>query len=140
MFKHILISLLVVLTLSVNVQADTPEMKPGKWSITTTTTVPMMGPMDHTVTSCFTKEELQPQDMMQQDGDCKLKNLKTSGSTVSWEIACNNQGGQFTGSASATTKSESLSGQMKMKMVMNGQTMNMETKWKGKYLGACDKK
>lgn len=140
MFKRVLLPLFVILSFSLNAFAGGSEMKPGKWAITTTTQVPMMGPMDHTMTSCFTKEDLKPQEMMKQENnDCKVKNMKTSGSAVSWEIVCNSQGGEFKGSASATSKPESLSGQMKMSMSVNGRTMNMETKWKGKYLGVCDK-
>ncbi len=140
MFKSALLSVVAILTLSANVFAGAPEMKPGKWSITTTTVVPMMGPMDHTTSSCLTKEDLQPQKMMKQENnDCKVKNMKVSGATTLWEVECNSQGGQFSGSASATSKPESISGQMKMKMIMSGQTIDMETKWKGKYIGACDK-
>ena len=137
--KTILIMALGVLVLPPGAYAEEATMKAGKWSITTTTMVPMMGPMEHTMTSCFSETDLKPQKMMKQEGDCHIDDMKTSGSTVTWGIACKNQGGEFKGSASATSAPESLSGQMKMTMTMNGQTMTMETKWKGKYLGACDK-
>lgn len=141
MLKQSFILLLVFFGFVSQSYAESQEMKPGKWEMTTITEMPMMGPMTQTVTSCLTKEELQPQVMMQQEENgCTIKNMKNSGATMSWDIVCSGQSREFSGSATATTSAESVKGEIKMKMIMGGQTMNINTQWKGKYLGPCDKK
>lgn len=141
MFRKTVIAILAVLLLPLNALAAGSPMKPGKWSIVTTTTMPMMPkPMDLTVTQCITKDQLEPRDMVADNKNCTISNIKVSGPTVSWDVVCNSGGGQFSGSGSVTSSEESYNGEMTMKMSMNGKVMNMQTQWKGKYLGACDSK
>lgn len=141
MLKKTLIASLVIVLWPLHGQAAGSPMKPGKWSIDTSTTMPMMAqPMDFTVTQCITKSQLEPQDMVTDVKNCTVSNTKVVGPTVSWDVVCSSGGGKFSGSGSVTSFAESYNGEMTMTMSMNGRTMTMQTRWKGKYLGACDAK
>ena len=113
--------------------ADT--MREGLWELTTTMDIPGM-PMKMAPTKvkhCYTKEEVKDtKSTISRDKNCKVTDMKQSGNKVSWKMKCTGENpGTFTGET--TFKGDSYDSTMKM--VTEGQTMNMKVS--GKRIGNC---
>ncbi len=113
-----------------------------QWEVTTKTEMPGMpaGMGDSTMTLCLAKgAEKDPRQMMQQDDDCKVTNLKTSGNKTTWKMRCDKNGDVMTGSGEVTHKSNSYRGVTKMSGKSDGEVINMTARFSGKRIGtACD--
>lgn len=115
--------------------------KPGKWEMTMRTEMsgmPMKMPA-HTFTYCLTKEDVEHAEKLapeqqQKNNDCKRTDLKVDGKTVSWKITCEKSG--MKGDGHVTYSGDTYTGSMHMTMP-SGNEVN--SKYSGKYLGACDK-
>ena len=134
-----LVFALIVCSLSTLAFAASPA-KPGKWEMTMQmemTGMPMKMPA-HTVTYCLTKEEAENPEKLapeqqRKNSDCKRTDLNINGNTVSWKVECEKS--KMTGEGKITYSGDSFDGGMHMTMP-NGE---MNAKYTGKYLGACDK-
>ena len=130
---------LAVCLLATAVFAASPA-KPGKWEMTMQTEMtgmPMKMPA-HTFTYCLTKEEAENPEKLapeqqRKNSDCKRTDMTISGHTVSWKVTCEKSGTK--GEGKITYASDSFEGNMHLTMP-NGE---MNVKYTGKYLGACDK-
>ena len=113
------------------------DMKEGEWETSTETTMTMgtmsMPPMASKTTYCLTREDLVPKS--EKDKDCKMLKQNVVGNTVSWRVVC----GKSDGEGEITYRGASYKGNFRMKTVEDGQTMTMNTKLAGKYLGPCPK-
>jgi hypothetical protein len=112
-------------------------MKEGEWEISSETSMTMGGmsmpPMAGKSTNCLTRED--PVPATEKDKDCKIVKQKVTGNKVSWRMECKKGEGEGEISYRGTT----YNGFFKMKMVEDGQTMTMNMKLAGKYLGPCPK-
>jgi hypothetical protein len=110
-------------------------MKDGNWEISTETTMVgmPMPPSANKSTFCLTQEELVPKS--DKDKECRIVKQKVVGNTVSWRMECKKGEGEGEISYRGTT----YNGFFKMKVVEDGQAMNMNMKLAGKYLGPCPK-
>ena len=136
-FRKIAIAL-ALCALPTAVFAASP-VKPGKWEAkmqTEMTGMPIKIP-PVTVTHCITKEDAEnPEKLVPQqrkNNDCKFSDMKIDGNTVSWKMTCEKQ--QMTGEGHMTYNGDSYDGAMHMNMAQG----EMNVKYSGKYLGACDK-
>ena len=113
------------------------DMKDGEWEISSETSMTMEGmsmpPMANKSTYCLTREDPVPKS--EKDKDCRIVKQKVVGNTVSWRMECKKGEGEGEISYRGTT----YNGFFKMKMVEDGQTMNLNMKLAGKYLGPCPK-
>jgi len=113
------------------------DMKEGDWEISSVASMTMEGmsmpSMPSKSTYCLTREDPVPQS--ERDKDCRIVNQKVVGNTVSWRMECKKGEGEGEISYRGTT----YDGFIKMKMVEEGQTMTMNVKLAGKYLGPCPK-
>lgn len=112
-------------------------MKAGLWEITTTTEMPGMPftPPPTTMTHCYTAEDVKDQQSVvpQQDGNCKITDLRSSGNKVTWKMVCS---GEQKGKGSGEiTYSGNTAYQGKMKFETEGMTMN--STYKAKRIGEC---
>lgn len=112
-----------------------PQMNPGKWEITTKTEMAGMPAQSITHTQCIKNDDLVP---MSNDANqnCQVKNIKTSGDTVSWEITCGGQGGQMDGTGEVTYNGDTMEG--KMEMTIKGMDTKVKNTLSGKRIGPCD--
>jgi hypothetical protein len=121
----------------------------GKWEVTTTMEMPGMpagrGMPAMTTTQCITKEQAaDPQKMYaqqapqrgNQQNDCKVTDVKTSGSTTTWAMKCTTPQ-EMSGTGEVTYSENAYTSSMKMTMTRGGQTMEMTTKSTGKRVGDC---
>ncbi len=111
------------------------DMKEGEWEILSETSMKMgtmsMPAMTSTVTHCLTREE--PVPASEKEKDCKVVNRKVVGNKVSWRIVC----AKGEGEGEITYHGTTYKGFFKMKAVEDGQTMMMDMKLSGRYLGPC---
>lgn len=109
------------------------DMKEGEWEISSETTMEGMSmpPQAGKSTYCLTQEDLVPN----KDKECKVVNRKVTGNKVSWRTECKKSEGE----GEISYRGTAYNGFFKMKMVDAGQTMTMNIKLAGKYLGPCPK-
>lgn len=113
------------------------DMKDGNWEISSETSMKMEGmsmpPMTSKVTYCLTREDPVPKSG--KDKECMVVSHKVTGNTVSWRVECKKGEGE----GEITYHGTTYKGSMKMKMVEDGETMTMDMKMSGRYLGPCPK-
>lgn len=111
------------------------DMKEGNWEIASESSMTMgamsMPSMGSKSTHCLTREN--PVPASEQDKECRIVNQKVTGNKVSWRMECKKGEGEGEISYHGTT----YDGFIRMKMVEDGQTMTMNTKLTGRYLGPC---
>lgn len=109
------------------------RLKPGKWQVTQTVETGGTAMPPHTLTFCHKVTDAEePLPSQQVPGDCAMKNQKTSGNTVSWDIACS---GEYSmqGSGEMTYRGDSYEGVVRMESPQG----KMTTRMNGKRLGDC---
>jgi hypothetical protein len=140
--KNILRQIVVLFTLILlctagYAQSAGIDMKEGNWEISSESSVTMgeisMPSMGNKSTYCLTRED--PVPATERDKECRIVNQKVKGNKVSWRMECKKGEGEGGISYHGTT----YDGFIKMKMAEDGQTMTMNTKLAGKYLGPCPK-
>jgi hypothetical protein len=128
--------LIVTAVLSTAASAAAPAMKDGLWEITTTTKVPGMPftPPPVTITNCYTKDDVKNQQVVpKQEGNCTIRDLKTSGAKTSWKIVCTGeQSGK--GEGEITWKGDSA---YEGKQKFTTQGMSITSSYKARRIGAC---
>ena len=134
--KHVLAVLVLVSLPSAVLAAD--GIREGLWEITSQMDVPGM-PMAMpatTVRHCYTKEDVKDQKkVITTDKDCKVTDLKSSGSKVSWKMVCTGKNaGTFTGETAFS--GDSYNSVMHMQSE-GGKGSSMTIKAKGKRVGNC---
>jgi hypothetical protein len=118
--------------------ADGVPIEPGQWHIKTAITMPMVsGERLHEITECIDTDTIDPLKMMGPNNECQIASQNIDGDTVSWEMSCNIDGGQATGTGSFTSEGSTASGTMQIQFNVQGQNMQMDTRWEGKRIGAC---
>jgi hypothetical protein len=134
---------LVLLALFACVTMALAEMKEGLWEIKATMEMPGM-PMKipaTTTQTCITKNDMVPKPSAQKgkDQDCKIKEQKITGDTVTYSMECTEKGSMTMEITGETTyKGDTMQGTSKM--TVKGPTpMEMSTKVSGKYIGPCTK-
>ena len=132
------------------------KMKEGQYETSFKMEIPGLpaglGGMNHTVKNCVTKEDLEKGkgDMFsdpksrRNDTSCVMKNMKSSGNTMSYDMECPKEGMNST--TTLAFADNSVKGLTKMQMTgENAKNMppgmgNMQMQFESKYLGAtCSK-
>ncbi len=121
------------------------EMKEGLWEMTMQADMkgaPQQMPAV-TMKQCLTKNDMVPKHQNKQPGqDCKMKDQKIVGDTVTYSMVCQNKdGGSMETAGKMTYKGNSFDGSSTttIKPKGQGQNMQMSTRMSGKYLGPCTK-
>ncbi len=132
------LAVLVVLTAVMPAGAAENPQKPGKWKVTLQMEMPGIPVKIPPVTTdvCLTEEDLKdPQKSVPNDpkSDCKIGDYEVDGNSVTWTMTCAKQ--NMTGTGEITYTDSSYTGSMKM--TVGEQEMN--TRYSGKWLGACTK-
>lgn len=110
------------------------------WEVSTQTEMAGMAMPSMTVTVCQPKSgEPDPQQMMQRDGNCKVTDVKHSGSKTTWKVRCKDDNQDMRGSGEITQGKSSSQGTMHMSGTANGEKVDMNANYRGKRIGAaCD--
>ncbi len=130
-------SLLLSIAMSFAIAFAGPNVKPGKWEITTTTEMtgmPMsIPPVTHT--QCLKGGDFVPQ-TGGENQECNVSDVKVSGDTVSWKLVCSGKSGHMEGTGKTTYSGETMQGEMHM--VIQGAGIEVSNKISGKRIGECD--
>ena len=120
--------------------ASAITIKPGKWEFRSTSSMQGTGaPREQVNQQCLSDAEVKPSTLMQDmSGGCELINPKSDRDSMSWTIQCAGPTGQMSGTGNVRRDGDKLVGGMQMTMAFNGQSMNMNVKWIGTFLGAWD--
>ncbi len=150
MMKKILVLLIATIVPLLLAKVDLAEgqnIKPGKWEIKTTVTMPMMPEANVTTqTKCITLEEASdPLAAIMKESNCKILNKNESGNTIKFEVECDGgMGMKMNGKGYFTSNGTTASGKMELTMNMpqmdgqGGQSMKMTQELEGKRIGDCD--
>ena len=131
------------------------DMKEGEWEISTETSMTMgtisMPSMTSKMTHCLTHDNPVPASEKEKEKDCRVVDQKVVGNKVSWHIVCKDGEGEGEITYSGTI----YKGTFRMNMVEggetakkrasrkktaeDGETMTMNMKLSGRYLGPCPK-
>lgn len=109
------------------------RLSAGKWQVTQVVEAGGTAMPPHTLTFCHKATDAEgPLPSQSMPGDCTMKNQKTSGNTVTWDIACS---GEFSmqGSGEMTYRGDSYEGVVRMESPQG----KMTTRMNGKRLGEC---
>jgi len=120
--------------------AEGIPVEPGLWSITTTMDMPMMPqPQTVTVEECFEDEVMDMDDMAMDDLDpnCTYDLGQVDGNSMRWNIDCPMEGGTSHAEWLATSGGDTVQGEGKLSISINGQNMEMTMNWTGKRIGEC---
>lgn len=122
--------------------ASYAHAEPGEtWEVTSKAEVagmPGMMPAS-TMTVCQAKASGPDPQRMQEDKNCKISDVKNSGSKVTWKVRCKGDGQDLTGSGEITSSKSSYQGTMQMSGTSDGEKMSMKVNYSGKRIGqACD--
>ena len=135
--RTVVLFVLILLCAGATAHSAGVDMKEGEWESSTEMSMTMgamsMPPTTTKLTNCLTRENLVPKS--EKDKDCKMAKLNVVGNTVSWRMECKKAEGE----GEITYRGSTYQGNFRMKMVEDGQTMNMNMKLAGKYLGPCPK-
>lgn len=142
MLRNIFVTLAIIITLVLAAGASA-EMKEGLWEITTKSEIkgmPMQMPAT-TMKQCITKKDMTPKPERQEKGqECKIKDQKIIGDTVSYTTECKSAEGTMTSASKITYKGNSFDGTTNTTMKTKGQPDTLMTsKMTGKYTGPCPK-
>lgn len=134
-----ILALALMMTVSGMAQAgEAIPVKPGLWEIKGTTTNPFTGSKSFSRTQCMTEDGFGPETMMKDvpEEACKVTST-VSGNTIDYDMDCQVQGQQMTGSGSITIDADTAQGQMTMRSTISGQTFEIKSSSSGKRIGDC---
>jgi hypothetical protein len=133
--------LLIVILLSVSgaVFADTLRVNPGLWETKMTRTNPMGGdPVTDTTESCVDIDTYDPKTVMVNIEGCKVLNNTVTGNTVDFALQCDAPTGAVNASGKyEATSAEAGAGNMTVKMSMGPVKMDMSMNWTSHRIGDC---
>jgi hypothetical protein len=126
-----------LLTLPSTLLAAGSPMQDGLWEISSTMSMPGMPykiPPTR-VTHCYTKEDLKDSQktIPKQEGDCKVTDVKYSGSRMTWKMVCTGKSASKGEGEIIYKGATAYEGSMKMET----QGMVMTSKYNAKRIGAC---
>jgi hypothetical protein len=118
-------------------------MKEGLWEITTKAEMKGMPSQmpPTTVRTCISKKDMVPKPDAQSGQDCKMKDQKVVGDTVSYSMVCTGKNGTaMEMSGKMTYKGNVFEGSSTTTIKSKGEgDMQMSSKMTGKYVGPCTK-
>jgi hypothetical protein len=134
--KHIIKAILIITALLTGIHTvyAGADIQDGLWEITSKMEMPGM-PMEMppvTFTQCMNSQESVPHDA-KQNPDCKIKNTKVEGDTVSWDMQCSGRSGNMKSSGKITYKGSTFKGSVNA--VADG--MEMTQTMSGRRIGDC---
>ncbi|MBU0688106.1 MAG: DUF3617 domain-containing protein [Gammaproteobacteria bacterium] len=133
----------VLIALLVTMYAPLAQAAAGEtWEVTTKSEMvgmPYAMP-ETTLTVCQPKSgEPDPKQMMERDGNCKVSDVKHSGSKTTWKMRCDGDGQKMSGSGEITHGKSSYQGTSRMSGTADGEKFDMTASYRGKRIGkSCD--
>lgn len=116
-----------------------PALKPGKWHVTVTTSLPIAEkPLNQTLDQCIKPGNTTPIEQMMKNNQCSVTKRTVEGNSLKWQMECTSKTGKATGDGVFTSDGETGSAQMQMTATFQGKPLTTVTTWTGKRIGSCD--
>ncbi|MBI9090555.1 MAG: DUF3617 family protein [Desulfobacterium sp.] len=115
------------------------DFNPGTYEITSTVEMPGMpvgSVPPQTIVQCVTAQDPIPETNAESE-DCKMKNMKQAGNTVTWELECVLQGQTMASQGEIRYAGDNFKGTVIMEMGPEVGSMTITTVITGKRLGNC---
>jgi hypothetical protein len=130
-------------TLLVTMHTSLAQAAAGEtWEITTKSEMAGMpyAMPETTMILCQPKSgEPDPKQMMEQDSNCKVTDVKHSGSKTTWKMRCDGDGQKMSGSGEISHSKNSYQGKSRMSGTADGEKIDMTATYRGKRIGtSCD--
>jgi hypothetical protein len=131
-------SMCVLFVLATTLPVMAVDLKPGKYEITIKVEMAGMpgGIPTQTTTQCLTKEDPVPNSTDMQG--CTMKDVVTKGNTMTYTMACDQQGMKSQTSGKMTYSGNTFEGTNQTKMGAEEGAMTITSIIKGKWIGKCD--
>lgn len=133
----VFVSVFLIVFTSISFADPAPDMREGKWEITTKVEMPgmptNMPPMK--TTQCLTEKDLVPENS-QPGQECNFPETMVTGNTVTYKMECKGKQGEMKGAGQITYSGETFKGSMKMQMPQAN--MEMISHMEGKRIGDCN--
>ncbi len=118
------------------------EFNPGQYEITSSVEMPGMpaGSIpDKTMVQCMTEQDPIPK-IGDSGQDCKVKNIKKSGNTMTWEMECVQMGQKMVSQGQLTFSKDKFKGNSTIQMGPEAGNRAVVIQISGIRLGECPKK
>lgn len=109
------------------------NMEDGMWEITSQVKMQGMAIPPMTFSQCITKDNAVPKSNTPGQDDCKVSDMETTGSTVSWSVTCSGQAGNMKSKGKITYHGDRFEGEM----TTDHMGMVMVTEMSGRRTGPC---
>lgn len=119
--------------------AQSQQMRPGKWEVTSTsemTGMPMQMKIPPVTFSLCVDKQIPDKPPIAADKSCKFSNYKLSGEVATWKMDCGGHG-KMSGEGSIQFKGDTYTGSSILTMSMGGMSVQMKNNYSGKRLGEC---
>ena len=116
---------------------DTLPIKPGLWESTVTSTNSFAGTSTQTNQECVTINQFDPKTMAREAEGCDVVESNVNGSTLTFSMNCDIEGGTTVISGQYQSDGDTGSGAMNMEMSFGDQTMTMESTMTTVRIGDC---
>lgn len=123
----------------VSFAAGVPDFQEGLWEITSASEMPGMPAMPAIkYTQCMTNKDYIPHGKDEKDHSCKLSDIRTEGSTLTWKMACKSNEGDMEGNGKIAYNKDKFDGSVVINVQMPGRgKMQMTNKMTGRRIGNC---
>ena len=109
------------------------NIEDGMWEITSQVKMQGMSIPPMSFSQCITKDNAVPQTNSPGQEDCKVSDMKTIGSTVSWSVTCGEQAANMKSKGKITYHGDRFEGEMTTEHM----GMVMVTEMSGRRTGPC---
>jgi Protein of unknown function (DUF3617) len=122
--------------------AEGPLVEPGEWEFTSTTNAPLLPePLVQTEKRCIEDAEFDPLKLVVINYGCKVTERSLSGQVLDWQMECPNTLGlqPFEGEGKLTSSGRTLEGHSTMEAHVEDSVIEVETRWKARRVGDCER-
>ncbi|GAA0567865.1 DUF3617 domain-containing protein [Halomonas salifodinae] len=130
------------LALPLAAQAEAPDLLPGQWEFTSTTTVEGDMPIpdqNETHQECLTQDEIDeaPMTLIEEEEGCELLEQDVSAAGMDYRMRCTGEGGEADIVGSMSYLQDRAEGTMRVEMTTPMGEMVMNTEIQAERLGDC---
>ena len=134
--KQTITAIFIIASIVLATQAWGLDFKEGRYEITSTIKMPGTNPPATTITRCLTKQAPLP-DQSIADPKCKVVEMNTQGNTVTWEVACDEEGKKMRANGRMRYRGDNFEGTLQNVILDPDGNMTINTAITGKRVGPC---
>lgn len=141
MRQALLLILTAALSSPVAAADEALPIRRGEWKMSTRVSVSVAPrPRLRESTQCINRDTLASDQLTGRSGLCDNQEVRVSGNTMTWKVACHGQMEGNSGEGSVTLEGDSLSGRMVLRGLprQDGERVEVTTTWQGERLGDCE--